>query len=80
MDEKDVRILYAALEEKTQSPDRIAEVTDIPKSTVHYRMEDLRENGVIENELFDIDLAELGLSMRVISEVRAVYDEGTTKK
>jgi DNA-binding Lrp family transcriptional regulator len=76
MDEKDVRILYAALEEATRSPEAVASVTDIPKSTVHYRLDKLQEEGVIENDLFDVDMEELGLSMRVISEVHAEYGEG----
>jgi len=76
MDQKDVRILYAALEEATRSPEAVASVTDIPKSTVHYRLDKLREEGILENDLFDVDMAELGLSMRVISEVHAEYGEG----
>ncbi|MGM0591618.1 MAG: Lrp/AsnC family transcriptional regulator [Halobacteriota archaeon] len=75
MDEKDVRILYTALEEKTTSPDRIAAATGIPKSTVHYRLASLREQDIIKNDLFDVDADKLGLSMRVISEVRATYSE-----
>jgi DNA-binding Lrp family transcriptional regulator len=76
MDEKDVRILYAALETKSRSPEEIASVTDIPKSTVHYRLDKLKEDGIVKNDLFEVDMEKLGLSMRAISEVRAVYDEG----
>lgn len=76
MDEKDIQILYTALTEKITSPERLAEVTEIPKSTVHYRLENLQEEGVIENDLFDVDLEKLGLSLRVISEVMAEYEKG----
>ena len=76
MDEKDIQILYTAVSEKITSPERLAEVTGIPKSTVHYRLENLREENVIENDLFDVDLEKLGLSLRVISEVRAEYEKG----
>ncbi len=75
MDEKDIDIIYTALTEKTSSPEIIAEQTDIPKSTVHYRIQKLREEGIIKNDLFDVDLAKLGLSLRVITEVQAVYEE-----
>ena len=76
MDEKDIRILFAALDEKISSPERIAEATGIPKSTVHYRLEKLREEDVIKNDLLEVDLDSLGFSLRVISEVYAEYDEG----
>ena len=76
MDEKDIRILFAALDEKISSPERIAEATSIPKSTVHYRLENLREESVIKNDLLEVDLDSLGFSLRVISEVYAEYDEG----
>lgn len=75
MDEKDIDIIYAALVEKTNSPEKIAAKTDIPKSTVHYRIQNLREREVIKNDLFDVDLEQLGLSLRVISEVQATYEE-----
>lgn len=75
MDEKDVRILYAALEERSRSPEHIASVTDIPKSTVHYRLDKLQEEGILKNDLFEVDMEKLGLSMRAISEVQAIYDE-----
>lgn len=76
MDKKDIRILYTALNEKKSSPERIAEATGIPKSTVHYRLEKLREDDVIKNDLLEVDLNSLGFSLRVISEVYAEYDEG----
>jgi DNA-binding Lrp family transcriptional regulator len=75
MDEKDVRILYAALEERSKSPEHIASVTDIPKSTVHYRLDKLQERGILKNDLFEVDMEKLGLSMQVISDVQAHYDE-----
>lgn len=76
MDKKDIRVLFTALNEKISSPEHIAEATGIPKSTVHYRLEKLREDGIIKNDLLEIDLESLGFSLRVISEVYAEYDEG----
>ncbi len=75
MDERDARILLAISEQETGSSERIAEATDIPKSTVHYRIQKLREAGVIANDRFEFDMAELGLDLVVISEVIATYDE-----
>lgn len=75
MDERDVRILLAISELETGSSERIAEETGIPKSTVHYRIQNLRERGVIRNDLFDFDMEKVGLEIIVISEVIAKYDE-----
>lgn len=75
MDERNVRILQAIAELGTGSPDEISEYTDIPKSTVHYRLTKLKESGVITDDLFDIDLEEFGLEITVITEVIAEYEE-----
>ncbi|MDS0473800.1 Lrp/AsnC family transcriptional regulator [Natrinema sp. 1APR25-10V2] len=76
MDEKDIRILTAIARDGTASPDEIEDATGIPKSTVHYRLNQLREAGVIENDLYDIDLEKVGLSITLISEIWAEFGEG----
>lgn len=76
MDKKDIRILDAIAELGTGSAEKIAAETSIPKSTVHYRLDNLQETGVIENDLFDLDLEKLGLNITVITEVWADYDKG----
>jgi Lrp/AsnC family leucine-responsive transcriptional regulator len=73
MDERDVRILKAIADLETGSPERLHEATDIPVSTIHYRLNNLREAGVIENDLYDFDLDELGLGVTVLVEVLADY-------
>ncbi|WP_222918130.1 Lrp/AsnC family transcriptional regulator [Natrinema sp. SYSU A 869] len=75
MDERNIRILQAIAELGTGSPDEISNHTDIPKSTVHYRLTKLKEDDIVANDLFDVDLEKLGLEMTVISEVIAEYDE-----
>jgi DNA-binding Lrp family transcriptional regulator len=74
MDERDVAILKAISDLGTGSPDRIHEETDIPVSTIHYRLNNLREAGIIENDLYDFDHEALGLGVTVIVEVLANYD------
>jgi DNA-binding Lrp family transcriptional regulator len=76
MDEKDITILAAVARLGTGSSEKIAEETGIPKSTIHYRLEKLQESGLVENDIFDIDLAEIGLNLTVITEVSAQYREG----
>jgi len=75
MDERSIRILQAIATLGTGSPDEIAAYTEIPKSTVHYRITKLKEEGIVLDDLFDIDLEKLGLEITVITEVIAEYDE-----
>lgn len=75
MDERDLQILKAIAELGTGSPERIHEETDIPISTIHYRLNNLRESGVIENDLYDLNLEKLGLGVTVIVEVLADYSD-----
>jgi DNA-binding Lrp family transcriptional regulator len=73
MDDRDVRLLKAISELGTGSPERLHEETDIPVSTIHYRLNNLREAGVIENDCYDLDLDALGLGVTVILEVLTDY-------
>lgn len=76
MDQKDIRILSALAEEETGSPEQLHQKTGLPTSTIHYRLTQLREEGIVRNDLFDVDLTELGLSITLITEVFAEFDEG----
>jgi len=58
VDERDVEILKAISDLETGSIERVSEATGIPVSTIHYRLNNLREAGVIENDLYDLDLDE----------------------
>ncbi|WP_435360641.1 Lrp/AsnC family transcriptional regulator [Haloarchaeobius sp. DFWS5] len=73
MDERDVRLLKAIAELGTGSPDRLHEETGIPVSTIHYRLSNLKEDGIVENDLYDIDFEAFGLSVTVILEVLTDY-------
>lgn len=92
MDEKDLRILKTMADLETTSIERVSEATDVPISTIHYRLNNLREEGVIANDRLDVDLDELGLDVTILVEVflkddryhedsgRAIADiEGVTK-
>ena len=76
LDTRDIRILRSIAENNSTSPERIQEETDIPKSTVHYRIKNMKERGVIKNDLFEIDFEKAGLGLTVISEVLAEFGEG----
>ncbi|ELY92942.1 AsnC family transcriptional regulator [Natrialba hulunbeirensis JCM 10989] len=76
LDEKDIQILKAVAAKGVTSPDKIHQETGIPKSTVHYRLDQLQDAGVLENDRYDMNLEKLGLSITLISEVWAEFDEG----
>ena len=74
MDDRDVRLLKAISTLGTSSPEALHEATGIPVSTIHYRLNNLKETGVVENELYDLDHERLGLGVTVLVEVLAEYD------
>ncbi|MFC4551532.1 MULTISPECIES: Lrp/AsnC family transcriptional regulator [Halorussus] len=73
MDERDVTILKAISDLATGSPEKLSEETGIPVSTIHYRLNNLREEGIIENDLYDVDLEKAGLGVTVLVEVLVDY-------
>jgi len=76
LDERDVRIFFAIADRETDNTEVLHEQTGIPKSTVHYRLQNLKEEGIITNDLYELDLDEVGLGLTVISEVWAEFGEG----
>jgi DNA-binding Lrp family transcriptional regulator len=66
--------LQAIADLETGSPETLHEETGITVSTIHYRLNNLREAGVVDNDLYDVDLAELGLDVTVFAEVLVDYD------
>ncbi|MEY7849594.1 Lrp/AsnC family transcriptional regulator [Natrarchaeobius sp. A-rgal3] len=77
MDERDLRILMAIASLGTGNVKELHEETGIPTSTIHYRIEKLKENGIIRNDLLDIDIQKAGLKLTLISDVVAEYGELT---
>lgn len=73
LDEKDITILHAVATEETGSPEALHQATGIPKSTVQYRLDNLREDGIITNDLDDVDYEKAGLRVTVITEVMSEY-------
>lgn len=76
LDERDFKILCAIADCESFSTETIHEATDIPKSTVHYRIQSLKESNIITNDLFELDREKVGLEITVISEVWAEFGEG----
>ncbi len=75
MDEKDIQILKTLADLETTSTEAVSDATGIPLSTVHYRLNNLREDGVIANDRLDVDLDAFGFGVTVIVEVLLKDDE-----
>ena len=63
MDEKDSLILAELAEDGRQSTALIARKTNIPRVTVHDRLNKLKKSGVIKKFTVSLDHAKLGLSV-----------------
>ncbi|MDL0126613.1 Lrp/AsnC family transcriptional regulator [Halobacterium salinarum] len=75
MDKKDIQILKALEDLETTSTEAVSETTGIPLSTVHYRLNNLREDDVITNGRLDLDLDEFGLGVTILVEVFTKDDQ-----
>ena len=76
LDKQDFKILCAIADCESFSTETLHKATDIPKSTVHYRIQNLKQNNTVTNDLFELDREKLGLEITVISEVWAEFGEG----
>ena len=73
MDTRDLRLLKAISDHRTGSPDLLHELTDIPVSTIHYRLNNLREAGIITSDLYDIDPEAAGFEVTILIEILTEY-------
>jgi Lrp/AsnC family transcriptional regulator, leucine-responsive regulatory protein len=80
LDETDLKIMEAIEENYEQSLEELAEVLDISKSTIHYRMNKLKEQGVISKPSVAVDPHSLGLNMLIITEVSVSHESGYADK
>ncbi|MDL0122706.1 Lrp/AsnC family transcriptional regulator [Halobacterium salinarum] len=79
MDEKDIQILKSLEELETTSTEAASDATGIPLSTIHYRLNNLRDAGVITNERLDLDLDEFGLGVTILVQIFTKDDQSHTE-
>lgn len=73
LDDTDFRLLRELDENGEIDADEIADELNISQSTVYYRLEKYREQGILTGTVSNLDRHELGLSMTAISEIKTVY-------
>jgi len=76
LDEIDLDIIREFEENDDKSLEELAAELDLSKSAIHYRLNQLKENGVITDISATIDPHALGMSMVSITEVYVYHESG----
>ena len=80
LDEMDLGILKILQGDCRTPLEHIADELGVPKSTIHYRIKRLEEEGIIEGYYAKVNQARLGKDYLTITFVRAKYGPGYHKK
>jgi DNA-binding Lrp family transcriptional regulator len=75
-DEVDLALLESIESDFDVSLETLADELGLSKSAVHYRVNKLKDNGVITGVTADIDPEPFGLEMVAITEVSVTHEEG----
>ncbi|MGA9399454.1 Lrp/AsnC family transcriptional regulator [Haladaptatus sp.] len=76
LDEKDFKILQWLDREGDIDVDEVSDELDISTSTVYYRLDKYRKQGILAGTVSKLDARELGLELTVISEIKSEYGPG----
>jgi len=79
-DEVDLKLLESVESDFDVSLETLAEELGLSKSAVHYRLNKLKENGVITGVTADIDPEPFGLEMVAITEVSVTHEQGYSEE
>ncbi|MBX0296241.1 Lrp/AsnC family transcriptional regulator [Haloarcula nitratireducens] len=74
LDEVDFQILQRLDENGDIDVDELSDELDVSTSTIYYRMEKYREQGIVQGKIAKLDPQKLGLGMTAITEINADYD------
>jgi len=80
LDEKDLGILKILQGDCRIPLEQIADELGVPKSTIHYRIKRLEEEGIVEGYYAKVNHARLGKDYLTITFIRAKYGPGYHKK
>lgn len=79
LDETDLAILEQVEVDFDVSLETLAEELDLSKSAVHYRLNKLKNNEVIQGITADVDPFALGLEMTAITDIMVTHESGYSK-
>lgn len=76
LDEVDIELLRCVESDFDVSLDVLSDELELSKSAIHYRLNKLKENNVIQSVTADLDALSLGLDMVAITEVTVQHEQG----
>ncbi len=77
---KDIKILKCLEEDGIVNLDRLSKMTDISRSTIHYRLKKLKELGLIKRTFVELDPEALGLEITAVTFVNVNFDMCTAEE
>lgn len=80
LDEIDLAILERVENDFDVSLETLSEDLDLSKSAIHYRLNKLKDNGVIQSVTADVDPLALGLEIAAITDVMVTHERGYSRK
>jgi DNA-binding Lrp family transcriptional regulator len=80
LDETDLALLESVEDDFDVSLETLADDLDLSKSAVHYRLNKLKDKGVIEGVTADVDPLSFGLEIVAITEVSVTHEEGYSEE
>ncbi|SEH65929.1 DNA-binding transcriptional regulator, Lrp family [Halopenitus malekzadehii] len=75
-DEMDIELLRCVESDFDVSLDTLSQQLDLSKSAVHYRLNKLKDAGVIRSVTADLDPLAFGLDMVALTEVSVTHEQG----
>lgn len=79
-DEVDIALLENIEKDFDVSLETLAEELEFSKSAIHYRLDKLKDNGVIRGRTADIDPRPFGLEMVAITQVSVTHEQGYSEE
>ena len=76
LDEIDLEILQHFDREGEVDVEALSEELDVSPSTIYYRLDTYREEGLVDGTVADIDPGELGFELTAITEIKSEYGPG----
>lgn len=76
VDETDLEILKHLDQRGEVDADALSDELDISPSTVYYRLENFRENGIIDRQVTKLNPKALGFELTAITRIQSAYGDG----
>jgi len=76
LDETDFAILRRLDEQGDVDVERLSDELGVSQSTIYYRLERYRDQGLLQGTVADLDARKLGLELTAITEIKSDYGPG----